>query len=1518
MDYGADVGLERCSNFMPSNSRSKLGGIVATGPEEFNVQQTTKVEMLPDTKFRTVTEIFIFRGKVEPEKTAFIFLENGESERARLTFGDLDKRARGIAARLQDMAQPGDRVLLVYPPGLEFICAWAGCLYAGLIGVPAYPPRRHRPADRLKAIVADARPVVALTDAATLDGIAHRADGYSDTLELKILATDQGFDAPADQWRAPDITPQTLALLQYTSGSTGTPKGVMISHANILSNMAVIAEASDADASTVFISWLPVFHDMGFFGKVLLPIYLGVPAVLMAPAAFVQKPIRWLQAITKYRGTHCAAPDFAYDLCARKISDEARAQLDLSSWRVAFNGAEPVRAESVARFSRAFAACGFHAHTMRPVYGMAEATLFISGQPARSLPLVADYDADGLAQGVATRSDGGKRHALVSCGRAWAEHRLQIVNPDTGERCPPDRIGEIWVTGPSVGVGYWNRAEETEHTFRAKLDGDDAHYLRTGDLGFIDGENLFVTGRLKDLIIVAGRNHYPQDLEQSAEGSHPALAPNASAAFSINVDDVERVVIACEVRREALNTLDAEAVAAAIRRTLAEAHDVDLYAAILLKPATILRTSSGKIQRRRIRQAFLDEQGLAIAGEWRRSFSAEYAPSTAALRDTQALVQWCVERVSRLSGIDAGKIDPDAPFSIYGLDSKDAIMLSGELQDWLGLPVSPTVVYDFPSISLLARHLSGSGNAVPDHAPGSAEARADIAIVGMGCRFPGAGHPDAFWQLLLEGRDAVGASKKRAGDLPPTGLLDQVDLFDAAFFGISAREAESMDPQQRLLLEVAWETLEHAGIAPRRLAGGRTAVIVGISNSDYIRLAQEEVADVGPYVATGNALSVAANRISYTLDLRGPSWAVDTACSSSLVAVHHACRALQRGEADAALAGGVNLILAPQLSDSFTQAGMLSPDGRCKAFDAAANGYVRGEGAGMVLLKRLDDALENGDTVFAVIRGSAVNQDGRSNGLTAPNGPAQQAVIRGALHDAGVRAQDIGFVEAHGTGTPLGDPIELNALAAVLSESRRPDDHCWIGSVKTNIGHLESAAGIASLIKTALALHHRAIPPNLHFRSINPEIALDGTPFRIPQQVTPWHSEHGPRMAGVSSFGFGGTNAHMILSEAPRPGEIEADPAAPAARVVTLSARTPEALQALAMSYAAYLDAHPGIRVQDVAFTANTGRTHFTRRAAIVASSLDTLRSQLDAVSAGEPAETPPAVTFHFCADDGGSDAAVRQLRSACPAFGALMQRQSEVSDAPAVDSAEAGFTAFQRALAQLWMSFGVTPGAVSSTGDGHRAAAAFADVPQATDGAAAGSHGIVIEIGAHTAAWDTILRTLAELYVRGASVDWDAVEQDAPRRRLALPTYPFERRAFWISPRAPRHPLLGRLMEQHAHAPATWIWQSRLDAPATTFLGGHRVKGSPVLPYSAYVEMALAATSEIGAASHTTLKDLALHAPLPLHPHASRTVQTVLSRRSWGPFSFAVYHRIEDTSAAASWQICASAEIHESDRSHA
>jgi acyl transferase domain-containing protein len=390
-------------------------------------------------------------------------------------------------------------------------------------------------------------------------------------------------------------------------------------------------------------------------------------------------------------------------------------------------------------------------------------------------------------------------------------------------------------------------------------------------------------------------------------------------------------------------------------------------------------------------------------------------------------------------------------------------------------------------------------------------------------------------------------------------------------------------------------------------------VFVGICSNDYARLQAHTDRLQEAYAATGNAPSIAANRISYALDLIGPSWAVDTACSSSLVAVHQACRSLRSGEADLALAGGVNLVLDPAGTVAFSQAHMMSPTGRCRAFSDDADGYVRAEGCGMVALKRLVDAERDGDRIVAVIRGSAVNQDGRSNGLTAPNGPSQQAVVRAALADAGVAPADVGYLEAHGTGTPLGDPIELNALAEVLGEGRVTANRCWVGSAKTNLGHLEAAAGIAGLIKAALCVERGEIPRNLHFRSLNPRVHIEGTGLGVPVRTERWRGERGTRVAGVSSFGFGGTNAHVILSEAPARAPVAERGRSPTVHVLALSARSEAALDALAERYLAYLEARPDASLADVCYTAGAGRNHFAHRLAVEAESVGELRRRLAA-----------------------------------------------------------------------------------------------------------------------------------------------------------------------------------------------------------------------------------------------------------------------------------------------------------------
>jgi len=644
-----------------------------------------------------------------------------------------------------------------------------------------------------------------------------------------------------------------------------------------------------------------------------------------------------------------------------------------------------------------------------------------------------------------------------------------------------------------------------------------------------------------------------------------------------------------------------------------------------------------------------------------------------------------------------------------------------------------------------------------------------IAIVGIGCRFPGANDPEAFWQLLREGVDAIAEVPSQRWNIdrfydshPATpgkmytrwgGFLDQVDQFDPSFFKISPREAQYLDPQQRLLLEVAWEALENAAIVPENLAGSQTGVFIGIGNFEYHRLIYNDLSSINAYSSTGTSLSITANRLSYLLDLQGPSMAVDTACSSSLVAVHLACQSLQNQESNLCLVGGVNLILSPEPTIAFSQTRMMSADGRCKTFDASADGYVRGEGCAVIVLKRLSNALEDGDRILAIIRGSAVNQDGLSNGITAPNSPAQQAVIRQALKNAQVQPAQISYVEAHGTGTSLGDPIEMKSLKAVLSQGRSTAQPCWIGSVKTNIGHLEAAAGIVGLIKVVLSLHHQEIPPHLHLKKLNPYISLAGTPFAIPTQRQPWSIGTAPRLAGISSFGFGGTNSHVIVEEAP----VESQKAKGkrqkqevierSVHLLTLSAKNEAALQQLAQRYQDFLIAHPQVSLADVCFTANTGRSHFTHRLALVAQSTQQLREQLNAFATGKEtagnvsgqirSRKLPKIVFLFTGQGSQYVGMGRELYQTQPTFRKTLDYCAEIlhpylekpllsvlypepGDTSPLDEtayAQPALFALEYALVELWKSWGVEPSAVMGHSVGEYVAACVAGVFSLEDG---------------------------------------------------------------------------------------------------------------------------------------------------------------------------------------------------------
>ena len=642
------------------------------------------------------------------------------------------------------------------------------------------------------------------------------------------------------------------------------------------------------------------------------------------------------------------------------------------------------------------------------------------------------------------------------------------------------------------------------------------------------------------------------------------------------------------------------------------------------------------------------------------------------------------------------------------------------------------------------------------------EKREPIAIIGVGCRFPGAAtDPEAYWKLLHDGVDAIREVPADRWDIDKYydpdpdlpgkmytrmgGFLKEVDKFDAQFFGISPRETAKTDPQQRLALEISWEALENAGINPQDLMGSQSGVFLGITNTDYARVV-ERAGGIDAYYLTGNCLNFAAGRIAYTLGLQGPTIAMDTACSSSGVAVHVACQSLRNRECNLALAGGVSLILSPEISITSTKARTLSPDGYCRTFDASANGYVRGEGCGIVVLKRLSDALCNGDRIQAVIRGSAVNQDGASSGITVPNKLAQIEVMRQALERSGLRPNQVDFIETHGTGTPLGDPIEVRALASVYSKERSAEHPLVIGTAKTNIGHLESGAGIAALIKVVLSLQHRTIPPHLHFKKLNPAISLDEIPAVLPLQAMPWTRGDHARAAGLSFFGGSGTIAHMIVEEAPDvPAAAESN--ARSTHLFCLSAKNPAALSELAGAYEGYLGASTSTPIEDVCYTANTGRSHFSHRLAVVASKAEELQEVLrDFHASGEAAgglhrELPeteaPKIVFLFTGQGGQYLNMGRQLYDHEPVFRKVIDRcdellrshlpiplksvlypqPGEMSPLDQTQYTHGAMFAVQCGLAALWRSWGVEPALIMGHSVGEIVASTVAGQMSLDDG---------------------------------------------------------------------------------------------------------------------------------------------------------------------------------------------------------
>ncbi|WP_304528606.1 AMP-binding protein, partial [Mycobacterium sp. E342] len=829
-------------------------------------------------------------------KVAFAFSRDGEeADLSRLTYDELDARARRIAAGLQAQGARGERVLVLCPPGLDFIAGLFGCLYAGAIAVPVHPPVRDHLVARVESIIADARPEFALSNTEMQARIKARVDGLAKGRPLRWSVTDTAGDGA--RWLPPDVDAETVAMVQYTSGSTALPKGVVLSHGNLVHNLEAIRQAwkSGFGGAATGVFWLPPYHDMGLIGGLLETLYVGGTSFLMPPSAFIKRPMRWLEAMSRHRATITAAPNFAYDMCVELSTPEQRAALDLSNWSTAMCGAEPVRDTTLRGFADAFAPSGFRPAAFYPVYGLAEATLLVSGGSDSPEPVIRHIDRAALRERrvVDAAPESTSATTLVGCGRPQGGQQVLIVDPETRRPCGADEVGEIWIAGPSVAHGYWQSPEQTEAAFSAYLaDTGAGPFLRTGDLGFYGSGELFVTGRRKDLIIIRGSNHYPEDIELTVQACHPALLRGRGAVFSVapRPDALEQLVVVQEVNNPEAGEAELNAIVDTVRAAITEHHEIQADVVVLLKPMRIPTTSSGKIQRSACRQQFLDGRLEAVT-EWRAPLPAHTpvtAPSEHRGRSAAQIADWLAAHLSGEFGVPATDIDPSRPFAYYGLDSVRAIRLTAALESWLGRELSPTLAYEYPTIELLSRHLAEEA---PEHdriaAPAGDGGNGDglrpadepIAIIGIGCRFPGADGPVGFWRLLSGGVEAISEIPSDRWDadafynpdptVPGTsvtrraGFVPGIDEFDFQFFGISPRESAQMDPQQRLILETAWEALEDAGQVPERLAGSDTGVFVGISTTDYANLRGGEMQLVDAYTGTGNALSIAANRLSY-------------------------------------------------------------------------------------------------------------------------------------------------------------------------------------------------------------------------------------------------------------------------------------------------------------------------------------------------------------------------------------------------------------------------------------------------------------------------------------------------------------------------------------------------------------------------------------------------------------------------------------------------------------------------------
>jgi acyl transferase domain-containing protein/acyl-CoA synthetase (AMP-forming)/AMP-acid ligase II/acyl carrier protein len=1334
------------------------------------------------------------RAAQNKEAGAIVHLRAGGGEK-RQTIAELLEEAAAVCGGLLRFGlQSGDSAVLLLERSAEVLPAFWGCLLAGIRPVIAQIPPTFLGENRGLEQLCH---VWRLLDGPLLivnAGLIESARSLSARLGVdKVRCADIAtlMSAPPATETGSGRADET-AFFSLTSGSTGVPKCIMLTHANIIQRAHGANLLCGHSPQDVILNWLPFDHIGSISDWHLRCVLLGCGMVYAGKESVIARPLHWLDLIHKYRVTHTWAPNFAYSLVCDRLAALRAEQQPLPTWDLScvdgmLTAGESVSPKVTQRFLTELAPFGLPATAIRPAFGMAELGSGITYHVARAdrpLKFRSVQRDSRLGRVSPTGPDAENATTFTSLGPPIPGVSIRIVN-DEQQVVPENTVGHLQVRGGAVSPGYL-RDQEANRVFHS--DG----WFESGDMGFLADGELVITGRKQESIIIRGVNYGCSEIEEAAS-SVPGVEPSFTVACAIRRTDANREELALFFHTATEDDERLADILREIQRCLVRQIGVRADFLLPVPKDAIPKTVIGKLQRGQLSRRFAEGKFgavLARVAELQRRHESTSAGGGAAQSPQSEIEKQVAAIWQEVLGIE--QIGADDNLFDLGGDSLLLAAMHSKLQQQFGAGITLVEMFNYPTIRALANFLGGAtgrGSASPTPerdkrrqrqaaGPDGLAVANDVAVIGMACRFPGAGNIQQFWRNLCDGVESMqffsdeevlsaGIDPKLLQDpryVKVAPVLPDIEWFDARFFGITPREAVLMDPQQRLLLECAWETFEVAGYNPHTCPGAVGVYAGAVMNTYLINnlfparafQSPDDSSEVltldsmdGFRVMVANDKDYLPTRISYKLNLRGPSVNVQTACSTTLVAIHMAAQAVRSGECDMALAGGVSIKVPQETGYLYLEDVIVSPDGHCRAFDERAQGTVFGNGAGMVLLKRLDDAIADGDHIFAVIKGSAINNDGSGKvGYMAPSQEGVAAVVKEALARSGVDPHTIGFVEAHGTGTALGDPIEVGALTQAFRAHTSESGFCAVGSVKTNVGHLQIASGVAGFIKAVLALHHGQIPATLHFEKPNPRIDFANSPFYVNDRLQDWSRAEQPRRAGVNSLGIGGTNAHVVLEEAPLQPE-RTGAAALRQRLLPISARTHTALRALIGRYLEVLEEFDDPSFSDLCFTAALGRVHFAERFAAVGSTIADIRAALTAALAADGQEgngraeravrksARARVAFLFSGLGSQYVGMARQLYESQPRFRETLERCSsllaselprpllEVLFAPGAEPsvleqpifAASALFAVEFALAEMWRDWGIEPSAVMGHDLGEYVAACVAGVFNLEDG---------------------------------------------------------------------------------------------------------------------------------------------------------------------------------------------------------